>query len=149
MLVLSRHPGKSIMVKGPEGACLITVLQVRGAQVLLLISHSPTNGDFDSWTATLVRDATVQVGATARVTLVDVRDEKARLGINASKESLLHRLEVWQAIKRENRRDSGGDPEAGPSGSPVPRPGGPTPPSLDVHLKEPPAADGNDGMGKK
>jgi len=133
------------MINGPEGGCLVTVLQVRGGEVSVLFSHRPTNGDFDSWTATLVRDAVVQVGATARITLVDVREEKARLGINASKESAVHRLEVWQAIKHESRRASGGDSEEGLSGSPVPRPDGPTPPSLDVRLNEPPAAGGSGG----
>ncbi|HEV2295414.1 MAG TPA: carbon storage regulator [Tepidisphaeraceae bacterium] len=142
MLVLSQERGNSIMVDGPEGGCLLTLLQVRGAEVSLLVSHSPAAGKLESWTATLVREATVKVGSTAEVTLVDVRAEKARLGINASKETSVHRLEVWEAIKRENRRASGGDAEDGLAGSPVPRPGDPKPPSLDVRLEGPPAAEG-------
>lgn len=141
MLVLSRERGNSIMVDGPEGGCLLTVLQVRGPEVSLLVSHSPLAGKLDSWTATLVRDATVKVGSTAEVTLIDVLEEKARLGISVSRETSVHRLEVWQAIKRENRRAAGGDAEDGPAGSRVPRPGGPTPPRLDVRLNEPPPAD--------
>jgi carbon storage regulator len=141
MIVLSRERGDSFMVDGPEGGCLLTVLQIRGAEVSLLVSHSPIAGKLDSWTTTLGRDATVKVGSTAEVTIVDVRGEKARLGINASKETSVHRLEVWEAIKRENRR-AGGDAADGFAGSPVPRPGGPKPPSLDVRLNEPPPADG-------
>ena len=143
MLVLSRERGNSIIVNGPEGGCLLTVLQVRGGEVSLLISHSPSSaaGTLDSWTAQLVRDATIKVGSTAEVTLVDVREEKARFGIVASKESSVHRLEVFEAIKRESRRASG-DGGEGLAGSPVPRPGGPKPPSLDVRLDEPPSADG-------
>lgn len=141
MLVLSQERGNSIMVDGPEGGCLLTVLQIRGAEVSLLVSHSSVAGKLDSWTATLVRDATIKVGSTAEVTLVDVRKEKARLGINASKETSVYRLEVWEA-RRENRRAASGDAENGLAGSPVPRPGGPKPPSLDVRLKEPPPADG-------
>jgi hypothetical protein len=76
------------------------------------------------------------------VTLVDVREEKARIGVVASKESAVHRLEVWEAIKRGNNRAAGSDPEDGLSGSPVPRPGGPNPPSLDVRLNEPPPEGG-------
>lgn len=144
MFVLSRERGNSIMVDGPEGGCLLTVLQVRGPEVSLLVSHSPVAGKLDSWTATLVRDATVKVGSTAEVTPVDVREEKARLGVNASKETSVHRLEVWEAIRRENRRAAGGDAEDGLAGSRVPRPGGPKPPSLDVRLNEPPPA-GEDG----
>jgi len=139
MLVLSRERGSSIMVDGPEGSCLLTIVQVRGAEVSLLVSHTPAAGRLDSWTATLVRDATVKIGSTAEVTLVDVLEEKARLGIDASKETSVHRLEVWEAIRRENRR--GGDAGDSFPGSPVPRPGGPKPPSLDVRLNEPPAAD--------
>jgi carbon storage regulator len=142
MLVLSREPGHSVMINGPEGGCLVTVLQVRGSDVSLLISHSPLAGELDSWTVTLQTDKTVKVGTTAEVTVVDVREEKARLGVVASKQTSVLRLEVYEAIQRENRRASGGDSEDGPAGSPVPRPGGPKPPSLDVRLKEPPADDG-------
>jgi carbon storage regulator len=144
MLVLSRERGTSITVNGPEGGCLLTVLQVRGGEVSLLVSHSPATaaGALNSWTTTLTRDATVKVGATAEVTLVDVREEKARIGIVASRESAVHRLEVWDAIKRENNRATGRDPEDGLAGSPVPRPGGPKPPSLDVRLNEPPSEGG-------
>ena len=141
MLVLSRERGNSIRLDGPQGGCLLTVLQVRGGEVsLLVVSHSPAAGKLDSWTATLVRDATLTIGPTTEVTLVDVRDEKARLGIHAPKDTSVHRLEVWEAINRENRRGSGGDAADGLAGSPVPRPGGPKPPSLDVRLNEPPAA---------
>lgn len=129
------------MVNGPQGHCLLTVLQIRGDQVSLLVSHTPIAGTLDSWTATLVRDSTLEVGSTAQVTLVDVTKEKARLGIHAPKESSVHRLEVWEAIKCENRRASDDDPEDGSAGSRVPRPTGPKPPPLDVRLEEPPPAD--------
>jgi carbon storage regulator len=129
------------MVNGPQGRCLLTVLQVRSDQVSLLVSHTPIAGTLDSWTATLVRDATLEVGSTAQVTLVGVSKEKARLGIHASKGSSIDRLEVWEAIKRENRRAPDDDPQDGSAGSPVPRPTGPKPPPLDVRLEEPPPAD--------
>src|SRR3954471_20819169 len=136
MLVLSRQRGESIMVEGPDGSCLLTVLQVRGEEVALLISHSPPNraGALDSWTAKLVRDSTVKVGATAEVTVVDIRGEKTRFGIVASKSASVHRLEVYEAIKRETRGAAGGEAEDGLAGSRVPRPQGPKPPSLDVRL---------------
>ncbi len=143
LLVLSRERGHSVMIYGPEGACLVTVLEIRGNDVSLLVSHTPVAGSLDSWTVTLQKDKTVKVGSTAEVTIVDVREEKARLGIVASKETSVHRLEVYEAIKRENRRASGGDADDGLPGSPVPRPSGPKPPPLDVRLKEPPAADGS------
>lgn len=144
MLVLSRMREESIVVSDTDGGCVLTVLYVRGGEVSLLVNHSSVEkpGELNTWTTKLVRDATFKVGSTAEVTLVDVREEKARLGIQAAKSASVHRLEVYEAIKRENRRASGGDSEDGLSGSPVPRPGGPKPPSLDVRLNEPPTADG-------
>ena len=37
------------------------------------------------------------------VTIVDIRGDKVRLGINAPKEISVHRKEVYDAIKKENR----------------------------------------------
>jgi carbon storage regulator len=145
MLVLSRERGESIMVDGPDGSCLCTVLEVRGEEVTLLINHTPPNapGALDSWTAKLVRESAVKVGSAAEITVVDIRAEKVRLGFLASKSASVHRLEVWEAIKRENRRAAGDDAEDGLAGSRAPRPQGPKPPSLEVRLVDPPT-DGAD-----
>lgn len=144
MLVLSRMREESIVVSDSDGGCVLTVLHVRGTEISLLVSHSSVEkpGALNVWTTKLVRDASFKVGSTAEVTLVDVREEKARIGINAAKSASVHRLEVWEAIRREQRRASGGDAEDGLSGSRVPRPNGPKPPSFDVRLEEPPPADG-------
>lgn len=138
MLVLSRECGNSIMVLGPEGGCLITVMSIRDDVVSILVSHGPESRQFESWTVTMMRDKTVRVGSTAEVTLIDVRGDKVRIGINASKDSSVHRLEVWEAIQHERRRAFGGDDAGGLTGSRVPRPNDPPPPSLDVRLNEPP-----------
>jgi carbon storage regulator len=144
MLVLSRMREESIFVSDADGGCVLTVLHVRGGEVWLLVSHScvAEPGVLKAWTTTLARGASFKVDTTAEVTLLDVHEEKARIGISAPKSARVHRLEVWEAIQRENRRGSGGDPEDGSSGSPVPRPGGPKPPPLDVRLNEPPPPDG-------
>jgi carbon storage regulator len=42
-------------------------------------------------------------GEEIELIVVDIRGDKVRLGINASKDIHVHRKEVWQAIKRENR----------------------------------------------
>ena len=142
MLVLSRTRQESVVVNGPSGGCLVTVLQLRGDEASVLISHTAATrpGLLDAWTARLVRGATVRVGDTADVTLVDVHGERARIGINASKESSVHRLEVWEVIRGTKHGATGGE-EDGPAGSRVPRPPGPKPPSLDVRLDEPPPPD--------
>lgn len=48
------------------------------------------------------RDETVMIG-DIEVTVVDIRGDKVRLGINAPKEISVHRKEVYDAIRRENR----------------------------------------------
>jgi carbon storage regulator len=122
MLVLSRMREESVFVSDADGGCVVTVLRVRGGEVTRLVSHSSAEkpGVLNVWTATLVRDASIKVGSTAEVTLVDVREEKARLGISASRSANVHRLEVWEAIRRGQRRASDDDTEDGPAGSPVP-----------------------------
>ena len=50
------------------------------------------------------RDESIMIGDDVVVTIVDVRGDKVRLGINAPKEIPVHRQEIYEAIKRENRR---------------------------------------------
>jgi carbon storage regulator len=42
------------------------------------------------------------------VTLIAVRDGKAKIGFTAARSIPIHRLEVWEQIQREKRRDGGG-----------------------------------------
>ena len=93
------------------------------------------------------RDETIMIGDHIEVTVVDVRGDKVRIGINAPTSVAVHRKEVYDAIKKENEeaarfdqrqldgiRISPAAPARGgsrPSGSrraPVPRPG----PGLDA-----------------
>ena len=43
---------------------------------------------------------TVMVGDSVRTTVVDIRGDKVRLGIEAPREVSVHRKEVYDAIKR-------------------------------------------------
>ena len=36
------------------------------------------------------------------ITVMDIRGDKVRLGIAAPPEMLVHRREVWEAVKKEN-----------------------------------------------
>ena len=49
------------------------------------------------------RDESVIIGDNIVVTIVDVRGDKVRLGIEAPREVSVHRREVYEAIQRENR----------------------------------------------
>jgi len=88
------------------------------------------------------RDETIMIGDDIEITVVDIRGEKVRLGINAPPHVAVHRKEVYEAIKREKQAAAAknGD-QAGSihvdslaqrkkeAASPPPRPEGtPTPP---------------------
>lgn len=52
------------------------------------------------------RDESIIIGNNIIITIVDIRGDKVRLGINAPAEIPVHRQEVYEAIQRENlRRD--------------------------------------------
>lgn len=57
------------------------------------------------------RDESIMIGDDVMITVVDIRGDKVRLGIDAPQEIPVHRLEVYQAIKRENQQSS----QLGPS----------------------------------
>src|SRR4051794_29163880 len=57
------------------------------------------------------RDETIMIGDDIEVTVVDIRGDKVRLGINAPKEISVHRKEVYDAIKKENKAAAQVKPE--------------------------------------
>ena len=66
------------------------------------------------------RDETIMIGDDIEITIVDIRGDKVRLGINAPASVPVHRKEVYDAIKKENRDSSG----MGPNDLPPRRPNG-------------------------
>ena len=50
------------------------------------------------------RDESIMIGDEIVVTIVDIRGDKVRLGINAPQDVPVHRQEVYEAIQRENRK---------------------------------------------
>ena len=83
------------------------------------------------------RDETIMIGDDIEVTVVDIRGDKVRLGINAPREISVHRKEVYDAIRRENRAAAQVKPEdipglgkvspktPGPAAGQAPSPGKP------------------------
>jgi len=68
------------------------------------------------------RDETIMIGDDVEVTVVDIRGDKVRLGITAPREVSVHRKEVYEAIKRENRAAAQVKPEdLPPLGNMTPR----------------------------
>jgi carbon storage regulator len=50
------------------------------------------------------RDESIIIGDNIVVTIVDIRGDKVRLGIQAPSEVPVHRREVFEAIQREHAR---------------------------------------------
>lgn len=57
------------------------------------------------------RDESIRIGDNIVITIVDIRGDKVRLGIDAPTEIPVHRTEVYEAIQRENLRASKLDPK--------------------------------------
>ncbi len=53
------------------------------------------------------RDESIMIGDDVVVTIVDIRGDKVRLGIEAPTSIPVHRQEVYEAIKRENQQAAG------------------------------------------
>ena len=63
------------------------------------------------------RDETIMIGDDIEITIVDIRGDKVRLGINAPNHISVHRKEVYDAIQREKRAAAGLKPEDLPPGN--------------------------------
>lgn len=84
------------------------------------------------------RDETIMIGDDIEITVVDIRGDKVRLGITAPAKIAVHRKEVYEAIKRENRTASQLDPKDLPRSGPRGRSKGrPAKPNGDPPLSEP------------
>ena len=50
------------------------------------------------------RDETIMIGDNVEITIVDIRGDKVRIGINAPSSVAVHRKEVYESIRQENER---------------------------------------------
>jgi len=57
------------------------------------------------------RDESIVIGDNVVITIVDVRGDRVRLGIEAPREVSVHRREVYDAIQRENQQAAQIQPE--------------------------------------
>ena len=48
-----------------------------------------------------LKDESIIIGDDVEITIVDVRGDKVRLGINAPRSISVHRKEIYEAIQRE------------------------------------------------
>jgi carbon storage regulator len=54
------------------------------------------------------KDESIMIGDDVKVTIVDVRGDKVRLGITAPTTISVHRMEIYEAIQREKAEKAGG-----------------------------------------
>lgn len=114
MLVLSRTPGTSLILNEDR---LVTIEAVTEKQADIRISRYGDDADISRHT--LQRDEELWL-EDIRVHLyaVDFRpgmtpaEFKVRLGIEAPREMSIHRLEVYEAIRRERQADDNAGPSA-------------------------------------
>lgn len=53
------------------------------------------------------RDEAIMIGDEVEITIVDIRGDKVRVGINAPSHIPVHRREIYEAIRKENEQASG------------------------------------------
>jgi len=57
------------------------------------------------------REESIVLGDDVVITVVDIRGDKVRLGIDAPREMVILRKEVYDAVRQENLDAAGVDPE--------------------------------------
>ncbi|MEM1013233.1 MAG: carbon storage regulator [Planctomycetota bacterium] len=128
MLVLSRRRSEAIRVAHRQSVWLLRLLEVDPATSRCTVGIEADAQDESSVVriCRMERTNVVEVEASVQLTLVDARDDKARFGIHAPREFDVHRLEVYEAIRRER----GDDDDLEAKGARVPRPD--VPPTLNA-----------------
>lgn len=125
MLVLSRQRDESIFI---GDNIKITVVDIRGDKVRLGFKAPPDisihrqevfdaiarqSGDLlpkkkkDNGGMLVLsrqRDEAIMIRTDIKITVIDIRGDKVRLGVEAPTEVPVHRQEVYEAIQREHQR---------------------------------------------
>lgn len=106
MLVLTRQVGESILI-GDDVEIIVALITPQGAT--LTFRHTSPGGrerHEDSLTRELLLRQVVNLPVVGTCELVDLREDRVRLGISGvPKEVTVHRREVYEAIRREKRPD--------------------------------------------
>ncbi len=100
MLVLSREVGTSILVDTAAETAIVTVLGLHPHRRSISVHIERPAADEPSGASPtpveLGAGVRVQIGDDVQLSLVDLRDTKARVGITAPRTATVHRLEVYE-----------------------------------------------------
>jgi len=82
------------------------------------------------------KDQSIVIGDDVVVTIVDIRGDKVRLGINAPREVSVHRKEIYDLVRQKNQQSGGTSPPAPQPASPPIHYGNGTDPFLKAAIDE-------------
>lgn len=146
MLVLSRSLGQSVIGRQNGRTWTVTVIGLNGEEhTAHLLIHRASPGIVGGLTVKRIElkaNEKYSLETLAVITLVDVKPDRIRLGIETDDADFVSRLEVFESLQRgeDDNRDDRDDPPPnsdGPGGAPVPRPPSSSPPSLSTSKQEP------------
>ena len=137
MLVLSRKRHETIVLRIAGETWMATVSSFDIAQQSVdmeFCQELESDGDTNKQrrTAQLTVQETIKFSKEDDVTLIEVREDRVRLGFHVAATSVVARREVYEALRR-----SGGGPDSEPGGSPVPSEPSPSFPPLDAEAEPP------------
>lgn len=109
MLVIKRMPGQTIMI---GDSVEITVEAMDGDFVTLRVRQERTGGAEDGQVEdqleVLERDQSFRCFGLADITVVALRPDGCSIGVSRSGKLMIHRKEVYEQIRKENREANGG-----------------------------------------
>ena len=105
MLIISRQVGESIVIGQPHDQWTVTVAQLSGDKVRLGITSPHGAASPHRASAEGLLDV-IQLSEDIVITIVDIRGDKVRIGVKVPATITVHRLEIYEAIRRERGDDT-------------------------------------------
>jgi carbon storage regulator len=103
VIVTDRRWGSSIGGDG-VGAARRGIQRETTGTIIRVARADLLQGDTAMLVLSRQRDESIFIGDNIKITVVDIRGDKVRLGIEAPTEIPVHRQEVYEAIQREHQR---------------------------------------------
>ena len=139
MLVLSRQHNEALVI-GDDLLIIVDRIHADFAEFRLVRGPVNMPGEHKLQEFHLREGEEFQIAEDVGFTLVQMREEKIRVGVSSPADMAVHRKELYDAIHRDERRR--GDDSGGLLGAPVPRTPKPSVDSVSAK-KQPPIEDEN------